>query len=150
MQIRVSTTIAHCRDELVLIEQASECAILWLMRKLENDIRMGVTMISKESGEAKVSDKEMKVAILGVVTEFTSKTPAFLSVDVVLKEVDKRLNLKSEDDQKALLDVFYDLFREGHLSWGWSLSQPHPPYFHLTKSGMELAKVIATWIEPKH
>jgi hypothetical protein len=39
------------------------------------------------------------------------------------------------DLAEALLTQWYDLFRTGILSWGHNLSNPNPPFFHLTESG---------------
>jgi hypothetical protein len=41
----------------------------------------------------------------------------------------------SRDEDQALLTAFYDLFRSGHLSWGFNLANPSPPFLHVTEQG---------------
>jgi len=57
----------------------------------------------------------------------------------VLSEAAQKLaapgNRLSRDEDQALLTAFYDLFRSGHLSWGFDLANPSPPFFHLTEQG---------------
>jgi hypothetical protein len=39
------------------------------------------------------------------------------------------------DTEQAILTVFYDLFRSGHLAPGYNLSNSEPPFIHLTDCG---------------
>ena len=39
------------------------------------------------------------------------------------------------DQEQALLTQFYELFRTGYLAWGMNLSNPDPPFFHITEQG---------------
>ena len=48
------------------------------------------------------------------------------------------LGIKRElDPQRALLTAWHDLFRKGHLSWGYDLSNPNHPFCHTTEKGRE-------------
>lgn len=38
------------------------------------------------------------------------------------------LDLKLQQD---ILTCWHDLFREGHLSWGYDLENPDAPFFHI-------------------
>lgn len=62
-----------------------------------------------------------------------------LQTIAVLSEATKKLavpgNQLSRDEDQALLTAFYDLFRSGHLSWGFNLANPSPPFFHVTEQG---------------
>ena len=53
----------------------------------------------------------------------------------VLNETARRLAISSLEDQQALLTVWGDLFRLGVLAWGYDLSNPSPPFMHLTEVG---------------
>jgi hypothetical protein len=56
----------------------------------------------------------------------------------VLEGAAKRLGVSYEEDQQqAILTVWGDLFRTGLLAWGRNLSNPGPPYFHLTDRGRQ-------------
>ena len=37
--------------------------------------------------------------------------------------------------EQALLTQFQEFFRTGYLAWGFNLSNPEPPFFHLTEQG---------------
>lgn len=62
-----------------------------------------------------------------------------LQTIAVLSETTKKLaapgNRLSRDEDQALLTAFYDLFRSGHLSWGFDLANPSLPFFHVTEQG---------------
>jgi len=49
-----------------------------------------------------------------------------------LRRLDTRL---APDQEQALLTAWYDLFRSGHLSWGYNLNNPDPPFCHVTEQG---------------
>lgn len=71
-----------------------------------------------------------------VVLEVIADEADGRQVEPVLQEAATRL--KSEYGSfsgEALLTVFYDLFRTGNLSWGLNLSNPNPPWFHVTDRG---------------
>lgn len=40
-------------------------------------------------------------------------------------------------DQQAILTQWNELFRTGLLAWGYNLSNPDPPFFHLTERGRQ-------------
>jgi len=44
---------------------------------------------------------------------------------------------------EALLTEWYDLFRTGLLAWGMNLSNPSPPWFHMTDRGQEALQQVA-------
>ena len=37
--------------------------------------------------------------------------------------------------EQALLTQFQEFFRTGYLAWGFNISNPEPPFFHLTEQG---------------
>lgn len=41
------------------------------------------------------------------------------------------------DFEQAILTQWSELFRTGLLAWGLNLSNPNPPFFHLTERGMQ-------------
>jgi len=62
----------------------------------------------------------------------------------VLIQVAEDLNLRGDDqNEQLLLAVFYDLFRSGHLSWGLNLSNPNPPFFHVTERGRAILRNLS-------
>jgi hypothetical protein len=40
--------------------------------------------------------------------------------------------------EQALLTQLHDLFRTGYLAWGGDITNPNPPFFHVTESGRRL------------
>lgn len=55
-----------------------------------------------------------------------------LQSGTVLREAARRL---SGVNQQALLTAFSDLFRTGHIAWGYNLDNPDPPFLHVTEQG---------------
>jgi len=54
----------------------------------------------------------------------------------ILGEAIKRLGQRlSPAEEQALLTAWYDLFRDGQLSWGYNLNNPDPPFCHVTDTG---------------
>lgn len=54
----------------------------------------------------------------------------------ILREAVARLGGRLTDAEgQALLTAWYDLFRTGHLSWGYNLNNPDPPFCHVTEQG---------------
>ena len=45
---------------------------------------------------------------------------------------------QSREGQEAILTCWYDLFRNGILSWGYNLSNPDPPWCHVTSHGRKV------------
>jgi hypothetical protein len=75
-----------------------------------------------------------------------SSVPASLQQVSLLREVVNRLRGVSAatpapptrltfDEEQAVLTAWYDLFRTGHLSWGFNLNNPDPPHCHVTEQG---------------
>jgi hypothetical protein len=44
---------------------------------------------------------------------------------------------------EELLTYMYDLFRTGHLSWGFNYANPDPPWCHLTETGRKALKAFS-------
>ena len=62
----------------------------------------------------------------------------------ILQEAQQRLDLsESREMQQAILTYWYDLFRSGILSWGFNLSNPDPPFCHVTAHGRKVLKNIS-------
>jgi hypothetical protein len=61
-----------------------------------------------------------------------SQIDAPLSQTSVLNAAAKRLGRGSDE---AILTQWGELFRAGLLAWGLNLSNPNPPFFHLTDTG---------------
>jgi len=56
----------------------------------------------------------------------------------VLRAVATRLGANYDQDlQQAILTQWGNLFRTGLLAWGLNLSNPDPPFFHLTDRGRQ-------------
>ena len=67
--------------------------------------------------------------------EDLSKEYTYLQSGAVLQRAQKKLGINKLEDEQALLAFFHDLFRIGYLSWGYNLSNPSPPNFHVTNLG---------------
>jgi hypothetical protein len=54
----------------------------------------------------------------------------------VLGAATTRLGFRGNDElEQAHLTQFQEFFRTGYLAWGFNISNPNPPFFHLTNQG---------------
>jgi hypothetical protein len=82
----------------------------------------------------------MREVLLAVVEQESKKgNDASLQQNVVLNEAAKMLSIGKHGGEHArevaLLSDWHELFRTGMLAWGYNLSNPNPPFFHLTPRG---------------
>jgi hypothetical protein len=82
-----------------------------------------------------IDGQQIRKALLEAINKF-SNSGSSLQANSVFTEVKQKLNIAiSPDIEQAILTSWYDLFRMGHLAWGYNLSNPFPPWFHLTEQG---------------
>lgn len=96
------------------------------MRQRADD---GALTVAEEFGQ------RIRREVLQVIQEFGKKGSEHLQIEHVLSEVAKRVGGSGLDFEQALLTVFGDFFRTGHLAWGLNLSNARPPFFHVTEQG---------------
>lgn len=54
----------------------------------------------------------------------------------ILEETKRRLGIADDiTKEQAILTTWHDLFRTGYLAWGLNITNPNPPFFHVTESG---------------
>jgi len=59
-----------------------------------------------------------------------------LQQDIVLSQVARRLNISHDLElERVVLAEWYALFNTGYLAWGHNLSNPSPPFCHVTARG---------------
>lgn len=81
--------------------------------------------------------------LLEVIAEIDKKfTAGSMQSGTILDETQQRLRESipigtsiPKEIEEATLTCFYDLFRNGILSWGYNFSSPEPPFCHLTEQG---------------
>ena len=81
---------------------------------------------------------DVRATLLKVIQEQQPKNPndASLATNSVLPETARRLGaVYNIDLEQALLTQWHELFRTGYLAWGYNISNPNPPFFHLTAQG---------------
>jgi hypothetical protein len=81
---------------------------------------------------------EVRATLLQVISERAAKNPGDgnLQSGSILNEVIERLGgSRDHATQEAILTAFHELYRTGYLAWGFNLSNPDPPFFHLTDQG---------------
>lgn len=82
-----------------------------------------------------INGQEIRRVLLEVINEYSGRDSSFQS-GVVLGEAQRRLNIRNNlEMEQALLTFWHDLFRSGYLAWGYNLSNPNPPFCHLTEQG---------------
>jgi hypothetical protein len=62
----------------------------------------------------------------------------------ILDAVGRKLCANRDQNlEQAVLTQWHDLFRTGLLAWGLNLSNPNPPFFHLTERGRQALASLA-------
>jgi hypothetical protein len=92
--------------------------------------------------ERLVTEVDIRAAMLTVI-ERLSRGGNLQSGTVLREAAMAVFNRRTDDlEDQALLTQFYELFRTGYLAWGLNISNPDPPFFHLTEQGRKtLAKL---------
>lgn len=83
-----------------------------------------------------VHSKSIRSELLEIIREQTPRDQfsASLQQGTVLDSAARRLQGISHE---AILTQWGELFRTGILAWGMNLSNPNPPFFHLTERGRQ-------------
>lgn len=79
--------------------------------------------------------ERLRRTMLEVVRELGGRGDSALQSASVLQKSAQRLDVRGVEDEQALLAFFGDLFRIGYLAWGYNLSNPAPPFCHITDKG---------------
>ncbi|CAH2717109.1 hypothetical protein BACCIP111895_04298 [Neobacillus rhizosphaerae] len=88
--------------------------------------------------------KLIKSVVLEVINLTKDKGAGYFQQDVLLREISEELKIRGNEElERALLTVWYDLFRAGHLSWGHNLSNPNPPFIHITETGRAILQNLS-------
>lgn len=62
----------------------------------------------------------------------------------ILQELQNQLGRSQAlETEQAILKAWYDLFRNGILSWGHNLSNPNPPFCHVTDHGKRMLEKLS-------
>jgi len=90
-----------------------------------------------------VNGQEIRKALLEAIDKFSNSGPS-LQANSIFQEVRSKLNIVfSPEIEQAILTYWYDFFRMGYLAWGYNLSNPNPPFFHLTDQGREVLRHLS-------
>jgi hypothetical protein len=82
-------------------------------------------------------DNDLRALLLSTIQAQTPRDAisASLQSGSVLGACARACSARQRGLEEALLTQFYELFRTGHLAWGLNLSNPDPPFFHITDRG---------------
>ena len=93
------------------------------------------------------STLDLREVLLTVIKEQSPKDATDggnLQQSSVLREVALRTGaVRDLEREQAVLSQFGELFRTGYLAWGHNLSNPSPPFFHVTPSGRRTLERVA-------
>jgi hypothetical protein len=80
---------------------------------------------------------DIRAVLLDVIAGMTKGSPGpGVQAGTALSNAADRLGIRINPAlEQALLTQFHELFRTGYLAWGYNLSNPNPPFFHLTDQG---------------
>ena len=78
----------------------------------------------------------VKNYMLEVIDELKGQGPGMFQQGTILHTVKEKLGIqKNIEIEQMILTVWNDLIQTGYVSWGYDLSNPNPPFVHLTKKG---------------
>jgi len=81
-----------------------------------------------------VDYESMRKVLLQIVSKYAGESS--LQPRVVLREASETLKIHGDvEKEQALLTLWYDLFRSGQVAWGYNISNPEPPFCHVTAQG---------------
>jgi len=93
--------------------------------------------------------RDIRTMLLEIIAEkdaFIRKDPSSGSLQQgsILQELQKRLGWSQPlEVQQGILKSWYDLFRNGILSWGYNLSNTDPPFCHVTAHGQRILENLS-------
>ncbi|MGA2310550.1 MAG: hypothetical protein ABSG57_13530 [Candidatus Bathyarchaeia archaeon] len=96
------------------------------------------------SGEEKmqIDHNAIRRVLLEIVSKYAGTSS--LQPRVVLEEASKVLGIKGNHElEQAALTVWYDLFRNGQIAWGYNISNPEPPFCHVTALGRKTLETLS-------
>jgi hypothetical protein len=92
---------------------------------------------------------DIRTMLLEIIAEkdaYTRKDSSYGSLQQgsILNELENRLGRTQPlEVQQAILQSWYDLFRNGILSWGYNLSNTNPPFCHVTAHGRKMLENLS-------
>jgi len=92
---------------------------------------------------------DIRSALLEIIAEkdkYIRKDPSHGSLQQgeILQEVQRQFGSSlSHEMEEAILTCWHDLFRNGILSWGYNLSNPDPPFCHVTSHGRKILENLS-------
>jgi hypothetical protein len=82
-----------------------------------------------------IDAETIRVALLEVIQQYNTPGPQFQSTST-LNEVARKLGFLGDlEKEQLLLTLWHDLFRLGHVAWGYNVANADPPFCHLTEMG---------------
>jgi hypothetical protein len=96
-----------------------------------------------------MSTPDIRSTLLEIIAEkdaYIRKDPSrgSLQQGSILQELQQRLGWSQPHEmQEAILTCWYDLFRNGILSWGYNLSNTDQPFFHVTVHGRKVLENLS-------
>lgn len=91
-----------------------------------------------------MTGEQIRAILLQVVSEYAKKGLGHFQQGPILEESARRMGVnRGTDSEQALLTYWGDLFRQGHLDWGYDIANPGPPFCHLSTRGRETLKNIS-------
>ena len=96
-----------------------------------------------------MSTPDIRSTLLEIIAEkdaYIRKDPLHGSLQqgAILQELQQRIGRsQSHEMQEAILTCWYDLFRNGILSWGYNLSNTDQPFCHVTAHGQKILENLS-------
>lgn len=96
-----------------------------------------------------MSTPDIRTTLLEIIAEEDKRfqqehSTGSIQANTILSEANRQLGqYRSVDFEQAILTCWYDLFRNGILAWGYNLSNPDPPFCHVTAHGRRVLENLS-------
>ena len=81
--------------------------------------------------------------LLEVIGQYKEPGPGLQSGSALHQVAEKLGFLHDVEKEQALLTLWHDLFRSGHLAWGYNITNPNPPFCHITEMGRKALQQLS-------
>jgi hypothetical protein len=124
------TRVPSFHEENPLI---SSHPVLYRLVRGTRTVHGASSFVPAKFSEADLKSDDLRAALLKVIAE--TSPGSSLQSSSVLQTTANQLGIRGDATEQALLTQFQEFFRTGYLAWGLNLSNPNPPFFHLTEQG---------------
>jgi hypothetical protein len=102
-----------------------------------------VTSFFQAKGADLMKYQDLKNKLFEMAQVCYDQGPGWAQESVVLRELAEDLGIEGNvESEQFMLTCWHDLFRDGDLSWGYSIDNPSFPWFHFPQRNLDISKSL--------